>query len=199
MTVVDRDGPRTAALTDPLVQAVDDVQYSLGEGPCLGVIDDHTVFVAPNLSEETRWPRFAQGAIEVGDIHRVIAFRLQLGEGKGASLNLYGLEPYAFGEGAMALGALLTAHTDAMLALRRSDARADNLERALASNGQIGVAMGILMARHGVTEDQAFDMLRIASQHLNRKVRDLAVAVAHTGELPSREPGRDGGEPSRRR
>jgi AmiR/NasT family two-component response regulator len=45
------------------------------------------------------------------------------------------------------------------------------------------MAMGILMARHQVTDDQAFDLLRIASQNSNRKLADIARDVCDTGAL----------------
>ena len=58
------------------------------------------------------------------------------------------------------------------------------LERALLTSRRIGIAVGILMARHGRTDQQAFDTLRTMSQHRNRKVRDLAEDVIYTGTLP---------------
>jgi hypothetical protein len=63
---------------------------------------------------------------------------------------------------------------------------ADNLERALASNREIGVAVGILMVNHNLTDEQAFDLLSRVSQQLNHKLRDIAVEVARAGmlELP---------------
>jgi AmiR/NasT family two-component response regulator len=61
--------------------------------------------------------------------------------------------------------------------------RADRLELALESNRTIGIAMGILMHRHKVTAETAFGMLRDASQHWHRKLRDVAEEVARTGEL----------------
>ena len=71
-------------------------------------------------------------------------------------------------------------------ALDRAEDKVANLERALASNRQIGAAMGILMARLNVTDEQAFDMLRKASQNRHRKLRDIAEEVTLTGEIPSR-------------
>lgn len=40
------------------------------------------------------------------------------------------------------------------------------------------------MARELVSSDEAFELLRSASQHLNRKLRDVAAEIAATGELP---------------
>lgn len=62
--------------------------------------------------------------------------------------------------------------------------RAQNLERALASNRTIGTAIGILMAHRKVTAHEAFDLLRVCSQHSNRPLRDIADEVVLTGTLP---------------
>ena len=44
--------------------------------------------------------------------------------------------------------------------------------------------MGILMANGKLSNQQAFAGLRTASQHLNRKLHDIAAEVASTGQLP---------------
>ena len=59
----------------------------------------------------------------------------------------------------------------------------DHLTNALASNRKIGAAIGILMATHKITEQQAFDALRLASQHSHRKLHDIAFEVVDTGQL----------------
>jgi AmiR/NasT family two-component response regulator len=48
----------------------------------------------------------------------------------------------------------------------------------------IGQAEGILIERERITPDQAFNVLRQASQNLNLKLRDLAQHVVDTGEVP---------------
>lgn len=45
---------------------------------------------------------------------------------------------------------------------------------ALASRETIGKAIGILMEREGLTDEEAFSMLRAASQNSNIKLRDIA-------------------------
>src|SRR4051812_43704229 len=59
--------------------------------------------------------------------------------------------------------------------------RANNLAVALQSNRRIGMAMamGILMGRLGVTEEDAFERLRIASQNQHIKLRDVAEVVIY--------------------
>jgi AmiR/NasT family two-component response regulator len=60
------------------------------------------------------------------------------------------------------------------------------LQRALATSRQIGMAMGILMERHRLTPEQAFDRLRDLSQRRNVKLRDLADQVVYTGDTDQR-------------
>src|SRR5437660_3810093 len=62
--------------------------------------------------------------------------------------------------------------------------KVEGLQEALVSRDVIGQAKGILMERLHLTPDQAFEELRTVSQHHNRKVRDIAAALADTGEWP---------------
>ena len=65
-------------------------------------------------------------------------------------------------------------------------ADADELRKALLTSRRIGMAMGILMERHRLTAEQAFERLRELSQQRNVKLRDVADALVHTGEVPPR-------------
>jgi AmiR/NasT family two-component response regulator len=67
--------------------------------------------------------------------------------------------------------------------VRSAENRAAHLERALATNRRIGIAVGILMCRHQFTADQAIAILITHSQHRNVKVRELAESVIYTGTL----------------
>jgi hypothetical protein len=73
------------------------------------------------------------------------------------------------------------------LAVAAERNKAANLEVALASNREIGQAIGILMAAYKLTSQQGFDLLRMASQHAHRKLREVAREVCETGmlELPA--------------
>ncbi len=61
---------------------------------------------------------------------------------------------------------------------------AENLQIALHNSRQIGAAIGILMSLHKIDQDRAFDLLRLASQSANRKIRHIAVDVIEAGCLP---------------
>ncbi len=69
-------------------------------------------------------------------------------------------------------------------ALAAERERTANLQIALATNREIGMAMGIVMQRSGCKPDDAFATLRRASQDTNRKLRDVAADIVLTGEVP---------------
>ncbi len=61
--------------------------------------------------------------------------------------------------------------------------RADDLERALLTDRRIGMAIGILLERLHVTEEQAFDVLRRESMRRNVRLAQVAEQVVYTGTL----------------
>jgi hypothetical protein len=116
----------------------------------------------------------------------MLSFRLFLQGDTMGALNLYSRRPAAFDEHTRAVGTVLAAHAAVALSAARSRERAVELQDALGSNREIGMAMGILMGRSGVTQDEAFALLRRASQQLHRKLREVAAEVVDTGALPGR-------------
>jgi hypothetical protein len=176
--------PRTTAQTDELPYQWDQLQYQNGEGPCLEAIATDDVELAQDLRTDPRWPRFARALVDQTAARSMLSFRLFLTEQNRAALNLYATRPAAFTDQSVATGAMFAAYASmALLAAARHDT-ANHLARALVTNREIGVAMGILMANGRLTESQAFDQLRTASQNVNRKLRDIAADVALTGRLP---------------
>jgi hypothetical protein len=86
------------------------------------------------------------------------------------ALNLYSRHSAAFDEYDRAVGAVLAAHAAIAMSAAHEHERAEQMEDALRSNREIGMAIGVLMGRGGMTQDDAFTLLRRASQHLNRKL-----------------------------
>jgi AmiR/NasT family two-component response regulator len=74
------------------------------------------------------------------------------------------------------------------IVLRRF-AEFQDLEGAFGRRAQIERAKGILMERHSITEDSAFEMLRNQSRFANRKLIDLAGAVVDGHQLLPKIPG----------
>ena len=186
----DGDVIATPAHTDPLVAELDACQQEYGGGPCLDALRDMLSFYAEDLSDDPRWTRFGPEAASKG-VRSLLAIPLRANGTIGA-LNLYGRYPKAFGVLDRAKAHLLAALAALAFVVARShedeERRAANLRTALISRELIGQAQGILMERERITAEQAFDILRRASQHLNIKLREVAQALVDTGEKPDTGP-----------
>jgi ANTAR domain len=177
-------GFETIAATSELPPRVDGIQYEQGHGPCVDAVVQNTVFCTGDLRKDPRWPEFGRRAVAETGVLSMLSFRLFLEEDDLlASLNLYSTVSDAFDEHAKAVGTLVATLGVLELTNARRRDKIHNLQKALASNRDIGVAMGVLMAHHKITRDQAFDLLRVASQHTHRKLADIAADVADTGTL----------------
>lgn len=184
ISLVRRQGSiKTVAATDDVPERVNLVQYETGEGPCVDAIAEHKVFWIDDLAAEERWPKFSTRAVAETGVRSMLVFQLFVDQDTIGALNLYSREVGAFSDDARGVGAILAAHAAIALFAAREKEHAKQLEQALHSNRRIGMAMGVLMARGHLTEDQAFGLLQRASQYLNIKLREIAEQIVETGEL----------------
>jgi hypothetical protein len=169
----------TVASTGLLAEQADQRQYQQDTGPCLESMRTGTVVRVDDMAAEERWTPFPAQAAELG-VRSSLSLPLVVeGRSRGA-LNLYATEPGAFGAdeatayrwAGQATGALAVA-----LRIADSDSRAESLLGGLDTRATIGQAVGLLMAQERVPAERAFDLLRIASQRRNVKLRDVAAGV----------------------
>ncbi len=182
-------GAKGLASSDPISVTVDEIQHELDEGPCVtaAVIDSFASVQVEDIDKESRWPRFCALVAERTPVRSIMSFHLTGDQAPARSaLNLYGPEPQVFTGESFDVGALFATHAGALMLHSYSAHQVTNLNAALTSSREIGMAIGILMAMHRITSEEAFEMLSVASQHLNRKLRDVADDVARTGTLPGR-------------
>ncbi|HJQ41931.1 MAG TPA: GAF and ANTAR domain-containing protein [Jatrophihabitantaceae bacterium] len=193
VTLGSRGRFRTIAPTDEIVTRVDQIQYDLGTGPCVDAALEDNMYYAPDLRDDPRWPDFGVKAAEATGILSMLTFRMYLEHDDSlvAAINMYSTEPKAFAAESRATGLLLATHGALAVSGAAAREKAMNLERALETSRDIGVAMGVLMKAHSIEREQAFDLLRISSQHTHRKLSDVAAEVARTGVLPSTERRKD--------
>jgi GAF domain-containing protein len=177
-------GYQTVASTGDLPVHVDEIQYQTGEGPCLNALELHHAVRSDDLSTDDRWPTFGPVAAEATGVMSMMSHRLYLEEGESlGALNLYSREPAAFAPPELSVLEILAAHCSIALDRAAASEKSRHLEVALASNRDIGVAIGILMTTRRVTQQQAFDLLKVASQHGHRKLNAVASDVIYTGDL----------------
>lgn len=75
--------------TNATSAALEDLQLTVGEGPCLDAFESGgPVLVADLVAEQSRWPVFAAEAIKLGAV-AVFSFPLQIGVVRLGSLDLY--------------------------------------------------------------------------------------------------------------
>ncbi|MFI8890475.1 ANTAR domain-containing protein [Streptomyces paradoxus] len=160
-----------------MVEESDRLQGELGEGPCFDLArraDEERVFRIVDMTRpQPDWPRYAEAARGLG-IGSMTGVLLYTHEEDFGALNLYARRPGVFTEDIATAGWLLASHAAVALA----DARTiDQLEHALETRHAIGEAMGMLMERHGMSDEDAFSVLRNISQHHNIKLRDVAQQI----------------------
>jgi GAF domain-containing protein len=179
-----RDGEfETVGATGELAVQVDRLQYELGSGPCVDAAVEDTTFRTGALGADPRWPDFGPRAAAAG-VASMLAVRLFLEDDDLiAALNIYSDRLDAFEDDDVTVAMLLASHASLAVTGARLQQSVQNLQRALVTSRDIGAAIGVLMNRHKITQDQGFDLLRLASQHSHRKLADIAAEVIATGTI----------------
>lgn len=182
--LVVRDGHVvTMTATDNVVGALNRIQEELREGPCFdAAYRKQEVYRIADLSTtQERWPRFVPRARELGVGSALGLLLFTEGEDDLGALDLYSTKPNAFTERSELVAWLLASHAAVALSSARTDRQ---LHEAIQSRQNIGEALGILMERHKLTEQEAFARLTKLSQDRNIKIRDLARKINTTGVIP---------------
>jgi hypothetical protein len=176
----------TPVATGDLSVQTDAIQYELGSGPCVDAVLRPGNFRTGDLRSDPRWPEFGRRAYQANGVLSMLSVRLYLEDNDQllVGLNMYSREQDAFDDNAETLAILLATHGSLALSSVQAREQASNLQAALENRTDIGVAMGVLMAQHKVTRDDAFNLLRVSSQHTGQKLHRVATEVADTGALP---------------
>jgi GAF domain-containing protein len=186
VSVLVNDKPTTAVFTGRLALDCDESQYGRGYGPCLHAASTGETTEIPDARTDSRWPDYSRSAAEKGSLSS-LSVPLPVSEHVGVAMNIYARDPYAFDEESRSVAARFAPYAAVAIAnmAEYQSARdmASNLQVALESRAAIEQAKGILMERHRLTADQAFQFLAHASMNANRKLRDIAEHLVTTGEV----------------
>lgn len=170
----------TVACTGDLALSLDEAQYATGNGPCMDASQAGEVLIIEDFHQETRWPDYIARAVQTGG-RSSLSIPMPIQSSVLAALNLYSLQPDAFGEEDVVAGkgiAALGAVTVTQLALQESaELTAAQLQEAMSSRAVIEQAKGIIMASTRCDPERAFELLRAQSQTENRKLREIAQAL----------------------
>jgi len=89
--LMSEDVPQGSVCTsNPVSDLIEQLQYSLGEGPCVDAYHEDEPVLEPDLAEPSRprWPAFSGPAIDAG-VRGVFGFPLRVGAVRLGALNLY--------------------------------------------------------------------------------------------------------------
>lgn len=186
VTTLSRGRFATVASNAPTAVEVDLLQYEHGTGPCVDAVLEDGVFCTSDVAREPRWHPLGERVFERFGVNSMLALRLHLLDESEtiAALNFSSATPGAFSTADVDRAQILATHCALLVTATQAHSKAANLLVALETNREIGIAIGVIMARHQMTREQAFDLLRHASQRTNRKLADVAAEVAETGADP---------------
>ncbi|GAB2581550.1 GAF and ANTAR domain-containing protein [Microlunatus antarcticus] len=180
LTLIEDDRADTIVATAAFVSDVDDVQYGLGDGPCIMAAREGRTVMSGSLEDEPRWGAFG-GRVAALGVHSVVSLPLRLGVDVLGAMNVYARAHDAFdaraaelGEAFAAPAAVAVQHAQVVEQTRRL---AEELLASLETRASIEQAVGVLMAREGIDVDEARAMLDVLAHERGAPLGVLARAL----------------------
>ena len=163
--MVDGELRGTAGVSEPGIAIVQELQLTLGEGPCMDAWTNRVPVLEANLADPAivHWPAFAQAGVDAG-VLAVFAFPLHLGAIRIGVLVLYRGRSGMLSEDEMAYGLVLADIATQVLLALQAGAPVDVLHEVLAGEpshwAEVHQATGMISVQLGVSLDEAFVRLR---------------------------------------
>ena len=168
--------------TNEVSHLIEELQYTLGEGPCVDAYQQDRVVTEPDLAEPVtrRWPAFTPSALEAG-VRAVFGFPLRLGTVRLGALNLYRDWPGPL-TGDQHADALVVADVAARWVLEAQagahpDTVAQELEAGADFHFAVHNAAGIVSVQQGISVTEALIRLRAFAFSHDRLLADVAQDV----------------------
>jgi hypothetical protein len=174
------DIPRgSLCTTDEVSHLLEELQYTLGEGPCLDACQQDQVVAEPDLADPVtrRWPAFTPPALQAG-VRAVFGFPLRVGTAHLGALNLYRDVPGPLTVDQHA-DALVVADVTARWVLEAQagappDTVAEELEVGADFHFAVHNAAGIVSVQEGISVTEALIRLRAFAFGSDRLLADVA-------------------------
>ena len=185
ITLLRDDKAFTAAHYGEMALAADELQYEHGYGPCMDAGRGGVLLRVDDMHTEERWPDYVAHVVTATPVRSSLSVPLPYQGSSIGALNNYSSKPAAFASPESLQAGLEVAEVVAV-AVANADAhwqlgeQARNMRLAMDSRAVIEQAKGVLMAQRHVDADQAFEILREASQRYNRKLREIAQGIVES-------------------
>jgi GAF domain-containing protein len=187
VSISDRDGSlRYVTASDAATGRIEAEQAEAEEGPCYEAFQRRQALAVEDLEQEReRWPRYVEVAVAQGR-RSVLGVPLVADGTAIGVLDIHNRHTHAWEdderEAAVLLADMAAGYVANLRELEDSRRIAAQLRTALDSRVVIEQAKGVIATRRSVDMEEAFHVLRRASQSTNRKLHDVARDVAE-GEL----------------
>jgi ANTAR domain-containing protein/GAF domain-containing protein len=169
-------------VSDDVTAALEDVQYSLGQGPCVDAYHARAPVLAGDLANANGddWPAFREGALRVG-ARAAFGFPLMVCGICIGALNLYHDRPVNL-TGEQVANAVAVCHVAARTVLRWQSfatpgSVAWQLEEVPAHRAVVHQATGMISVQAGASVDDALAMLRAYAFAHDWAIGEVAEAV----------------------
>jgi hypothetical protein len=174
------DVPRGSLCTTNEVSAViEELQYALGEGPCVDAYQQDQPVLEPDLADPAapRWVAFTEPALEAG-VRAIFGFPVQVGAVRLGALNLYRDRPGSLTDDQHA-DALVAADVvaEAILVMQADvppGKLAEALEKGADFHFAVHQAAGMVAVQLGISVGQALIRLRAHAFGNDRPLREVA-------------------------
>lgn len=184
--------PTSVAVSDRLTMEIDLVQYETGEGPCLSALHDGDVVRIDILEKDSRFTRFAPGALDRG-LRSVLSTPLTANGRKVGALNMYSLQANAFDDQTSEAVRPMAEYAGHAISISPLYAYSldmvDGLVENLESRAVIEQATGVLMANQEETSGDALDRLRDLAMRSGESMRTVAEWVIKERPTGTATPG----------
>lgn len=179
MIMVDGGHRGTLGSSDATMGVVEELQFTLGEGPCLDSYRLGRPVLEPSLADPTtvRWPSFAPAAVEAG-VQAIFGFPLQVGAIRLGALDIYLDRPGELNEAQLADSLVMAdVVTHEILELQAGappEALASELDTAENLRAVVHQASGMLSVQLAIPITDALIRLRAYTYAENRLVNDVS-------------------------
>lgn len=183
------DGPSGVVLaaTDGRARQLEELQFALGEGPCVEASSSGRPVLQPDLAAtgspgSAQWPRFGAAVLDAG-VHAIFAFPLRVGAIRIGVLDLYRDTPGPLTAPELADAvAFADAATIVVLHLQDHGEYGDDnpgLAGPIDSQAKVHQATGMITIQLGISLGEALLRLRVHAYATGQTVSAVAADVVH--------------------
>jgi hypothetical protein len=164
------------------MEALEDIQFTLGEGPCQDAYATGAPLLVPRLDQvaSARWPAFIAEAAAAG-VHAVFAYPLMNRGAKVGVMTLYQDEPGALSttqrEDCLAVADVVAATMLGLIAAAPPGTIPAVLDEAVAHRAEVHQATGMVSAQLDISVADALARIRAHAYATGQPIRVVAVEI----------------------